>query len=351
MKMKAITVMGPGKIEYGDVEMRPLEEDEVLIKVMYTGICATDLAIFTGDCSFVRSGEITYPCRIGHEFAGVVVKAGPKVTKFKVGDRVITDNGIKCGKCEACLKGDYANCKNDKSVGTINCWDGSYAEYMYMPERHTYHLSDNVDFKQAALIEPTSMAVGAMRSYEITKDSVVAVIGTGPIGIGTAALAKKRGAKQVIIVGRTPAKLEIAKKCGVDIAICTKDGDPVEQVRAITGGFGVDYTIETSGGLETPMQAIQMTRKKGTVALVAFYEHPIPNFDIDAWTSRSTYVVGVMGEPGNMQMAEHEFATGLDLSPIITHIVDFKDAPAFFEHAQETKKERIKALVRIGAED
>ncbi len=350
MKMKALTVTGPWKIDYGPVEMRPLEDDEVLIKVMYTGVCATDIAIFTGDCSFVRSGEITYPCRIGHEFAGIVAKTGPKVTKFKVGDRVITDNGVKCGKCDACLRGDYANCKNDRSVGTINCWPGAFAEYMYMPERHTYHLSDNIDFKQAALIEPISMAVGAMRSYEVTSDSVVAVIGTGPIGIGTAALAKKRGAKKVIIVGRTPWKLDVGKQCGADFAVCTKDGDPVEQVRALTGGLGVDYTVETSGGLDTPMQAIQMTKKKGTVALVAFYEHPIPNFEIDAWTARSTRVIGVMGEPGNMQMSEHEFATGLNLEPIITQIVDFDDAPDFFQHSQETKKQRIKALVRIGAD-
>ena len=101
--------------------MRPLKKDEVLIRVAWTGICATDLAIYTGESSFVKSGEIKYPCRIGHEWSGIVEEVGENVTKFKKGDRVITDNGVSCGECDNCKCGDRFACTEIMSVGTINC--------------------------------------------------------------------------------------------------------------------------------------------------------------------------------------------------------------------------------------
>ncbi len=346
-EMRAVTVYGPSDIRLETIKTRPLKPDEMLIKVAYTGVCATDLAIFTGDCSFVKSGEITYPCRIGHEWSGVVCEVGSDVKNFKVGDRVITDNGVSCGECENCKKGDFGNCLNNRSVGTINCWEGCFAEYMYMPERHTYHVADHISLRDAALVEPLSISLAGIKKYNITKDTTVAVIGTGAIGIGAAVLAKHLGAKQVIVVGRKKQKLETAVRCGADAGVSTLDGDVVEQVLALTGGEGVDFTLETSGGAETVMQAVHMTKKRGTVALLAFYEKLLNEIDIDAFVGKEQYLCGVMGEFGLVEEANKIMEEGLPLSNLITHEITFDEVPDFFKNAKETASSRVKAIVKF----
>ncbi|MBQ8828127.1 MAG: alcohol dehydrogenase catalytic domain-containing protein [Clostridia bacterium] len=346
-EMKAVTVYGPGDIRMEKVKMRPLRPDEMLIKVAYTGVCATDLAIFTGDCSFVKSGQIKYPCRIGHEWSGVVCECGSAVKDFKPGDRVITDNGVSCGECEKCLQGDFGRCLNNRSVGTIDCWEGCFAEYMYMPERHTYHLTDNISLRDASLVEPLSISLAGIKKYNITKDSTVAVIGTGAIGIGAAVLAKHMGAKQVIVVGRKKEKLAKALDCGADTVVSTFDGDVVEQVLALTGGEGVDFTLETSGGAETVMQAVHMTKKRGTIALLAFYEKLLQNIDIDAFVGKEQILKGVMGEFGLVEEAGKIMEEGLPLGNIITHEISFDEVPDFFRNAGKTASSRVKAIVKF----
>ena len=347
-EMKAVTVYGPGDIRMETVKLRPLKPDEMLIKVAYTGICATDLAIYTGDCSFVKSGQIKYPCRIGHEWSGVVCECGSEVKNFKVGDRVITDNGVSCGYCEKCLEGDFGHCLNNKSVGTIDCWDGCFAEYMYMPERHTYHIDDSMTLKEAALVEPMSIALAGIKKYDITSDSRVAIVGTGAIGIGAAVLAKHLGAKQVIIIGRGKAKLESALKCGIDAAVSTLDGDVVEQVMKLTDGEGVDFAIETSGGEETIMNCVRFTKKRGTIAFLAFYEKMINNFDIDVFVGKEQILKGVMGEFGLVEEAGKLMEKAkMPLDGIITHEISFDECVDFIRNYKDTAKTRIKALVKF----
>ena len=196
--MKALVAEGPHKAAFRDVELRPIKDNELLIKVKRAGICATDNAIYTGDCMFVRDGSIVYPCRFGHEWSGVVEKVGKDVTDFKAGDRVICDNGVSCGECDACKEGRYDDCVNVKSVGTVNCWDGCFAEYMIMPVYHVYHIADSMSFDAAALLEPISIAYEAFKRTKLTKDSTVVITGTGAIAMGAVALAKYYGAGQIV---------------------------------------------------------------------------------------------------------------------------------------------------------
>lgn len=327
--------------------MRPLKKDEVLIRVAWTGICATDLAIYTGESSFVKSGEIKYPCRIGHEWSGIVEEVGENVTKFKKGDRVITDNGVSCGECDNCKCGDRFGCTEIMSVGTINCWDGCYAEYMYMPECHTYPLADNVSMEQAALAEPLSIALGAIKKYDITSKTTVAVIGTGSIALGAAALASVKGAKQVIVIGRKDFKLEAALKCGATHVINSTKENALQRVREITGGKGADFVIESSGGPKTVEEAMHVAARRGTVALLAFYERTLDEFPIDTLVSKELVVKGVMGEFGLVPEAAKYLAKGLPVEGMITHRMELAEVPEFFAKSAETSGQRIKALVRI----
>ena len=181
--MKAVTVHGPHDARMEDVPKPQATGDMIVMRVCRTGVCATDLSIYSGESSFIRSGEITYPCRFGHEWAGIVESVGPDVKDFKPGDRVYTDNFASCGVCDACRRGDYMACKDTRSVGTIKCWDGCFAEYMQMPERHTFHLPDELSMDEGALIEPASISYDAFKGVTLTEKDTAVVYGTGAIGM------------------------------------------------------------------------------------------------------------------------------------------------------------------------
>jgi L-iditol 2-dehydrogenase len=347
MIMKAITVNGPNDITMDNVSIRALKEDEVLIKVAYAGICATDLAIYTGETDFVRKGLITYPCRIGHEWSGVVEAIGKSVTKFKKGDNVVTDNGVSCGECTMCTEGKYFECTNLKSVGTINCWDGCFAEYMIMPQRHTYSISPSLSLKEAALAEPLSISLASVKKYSVDKSTTVAIIGTGAIGLGSAALCSKLGANKIIVIGRTEYKLQKAKECGATHIINSRKENVYKSIYEITNNQGVDFVIETSGGKETVMQSIDIVKAKGTVALAAFYEKTISNFNVDTLVQKQVEVKGVMGEFGLVPAACRILEDGLPVTGIITQCIEFDNVPEYFRKAHETSKERIKVLVKV----
>ena len=127
--MKALIALEPNNTQYVEVEKPKAEKDMVVVKVSKAGICATDFSIYTGECSFVKDGSIKYPVRFGHEWVGIVESVGSDVKNLKPGDTVVSDSGITCGVCDACKKGDYVNCPEIKSLGTVNTWDGCFAEY------------------------------------------------------------------------------------------------------------------------------------------------------------------------------------------------------------------------------
>ena len=341
--MRAIVVKGPHNIQMEEVDIRPLKDGEILIKVVYAGICATDLAIYTSETSFVEKGLITYPCRIGHEWSGIVEALGKDVKDFKKGDRVITDNGVSCGECIECQKGNYGLCPNTMSVGTINCWDGCFADYMIMPDRHTYHIADSLSLKEAVLSEPLSISLASLKKCNITKDTKLAIIGTGSIGLGTVALASFLGAGKITVIGRTDFKLEKAKECGANYIINSKRED-------LAKDLDFDYVIETSGNPETVMQAIDIVKKRGSVILAGFYERPLDSFNIDTLVEKEVILKGVMGEYGLVPEVAKYLEKGLKVSSIITHCIDFDETCDFFRNQKSSAKERIKALVKINGQ-
>ena len=345
--MKVLTVTKPYKAEFSEIEKPVPTGKMMLVKVKRTGVCATDLSIFTGESSFVRSGEITYPVRFGHEWSGVVEAVGEDVKNFKVGDRVFSDSGISCGECEACNDGRYDECGFIRSVGTINAWEGCYAEYMVIPEYNAYHIADGVSFDEAALIEPAAVSYDAFSDFEMKPDMTVAVIGIGAIGMSAIWLAKYFGAKSVIAVGRNNKKLEIASKIGADVLVNNKETDPVEAVLNATNGKGADLVIEAAGAESALVQAIKMVKKEGRISIVSFYEKDI-TVPMDEVVIRKICVKGAAGRfenPGKVCKIMSEYET--KLTPIITHKVPFSECVDVFENKEKYHNEKIKIMVEF----
>jgi len=344
--MKAITVYGPNDARMEEVPKPLATGDMIVMKVERTGVCATDFSIFTGESSFIRSGEIVFPCRFGHEWAGVVESVGPDVTEFKPGDRVYTDNFVSCGKCEACARHDYAHCRYHRSVGTVNCWDGCYAEYMQMPERHVFHLPDELSMDEGALIEPASIAYDAFKGVTLTEQDTVAVFGTGAIGMISVWLAKYYGAGKVILVGRNSDKLNVAFQIGADAVVNNREVDAVTKIKELTDGVGAQLVVETSGAASCLKDSILAVAKRGRISVVSFYEKEIDGINIDPLVLRHISMVGAAGSAGNAPgVCEIMRVNPMKLTPVISHHVPFANALDVFVNEEKYHNEKIKIMI------
>jgi L-iditol 2-dehydrogenase len=346
--MKALIILGPHHAEIREVETPKPVDDMLLIKVMRTGICATDQAIYTGNCSFIRDGSIKYPVRIGHEYSGIVEAIGSEVKNFRKGDRVYSDCAVTCNRCPACREKRYIDCVDIRSLGTVNTWDGCFAEYMYMPEHNVYHLPDSISYDEAALIEPLAVAYDAFTDVTIKPSDIVAVIGAGPIGMGAAWLAKNLGAGTVVMIGRNDKKLAVSKQIGVDKVINSTREDGVKTLRQMTGGRGVDMFIEASGSQEALIKAVYSTRRDGRISIISFYEKDLNNFPIDHLVLQCLNLKGTAGRFGNPQaVCEILRKSPLKLSPIITHRVKFDNCLEYFKNETKYHNDKIKVMVEF----
>ena len=255
--MKAQIVKAPYEMEYTEVPVPEISDDEVLIKVKVCGICGSDTSIYTG-----KYAKDKLPLITGHEFWGEIAEVGKNAKGLKVGDRVAVDICITCGTCYFCRHGDGLLCETFTQLGIHT--NGGFAEYVKAPWKNCYHLPDDMDDYTAAFVEPLTAVVHASQRMNAPIASSVAVIGCG-LGLLHAQVAKARGCAPVIVIGTDADenRFEIAKEMGADYVINASQVDPVEEVMKITGGIGVDNVIEAVGNPRTYEQAFKMLRRGG----------------------------------------------------------------------------------------
>ncbi len=257
--MKAAVIEKPNQLVIKQVPVPEIADNEVLIKVKYTGICGTDWSIYTGKYSADK-----LPLIAGHEFSGTIAQVGKKSRGLKEGDRVTADINMSCGTCFYCRQGQKLMCRDFHQLG-IHV-DGTYADYVKAPFDQVHVLPDTLDFLAGAFIEPVSCVIHSSKAARVTHGSSVAVIGSG-LGVLHGLLARLRGAAPVIVIGDNAKRLAIAKEFGVDVTINIKDGkDPVAEVKRLTAGRGADFVVEAVGTPKTYEQAFEMVRPGGTIA-------------------------------------------------------------------------------------
>ena len=258
-KMKAAVLEEPTRLVIKQVPVPEIGDDEVLIRVKYTGICGTDWSIYTGKYSADR-----LPLIPGHEFSGTIARAGKKAKNLKEGDRVTADINMSCGTCFFCKKGNKLVCPEFTQLGIHT--NGAFAEYVKAPWHLVHKLPANLDMLKAAFIEPVSCIIHSSKAMKVQIGSSVAILGAR-LGLLHAALARLCGAAPIIVVGQSRKRLEIARKLGADHALSIdKVEDPVAAVKALTEGREADYVIESVGTPQTYEQAFRMVRPGGTVA-------------------------------------------------------------------------------------
>jgi len=247
------------------VEQVPVPEigpDDVLLRVKACGICHTDVRISSGEQPPRR-----LPIILGHEPAGIIEKTGVNVNYLKSGDRVAVHSMISCGHCHNCCIGRDNLCNNSLSLGFD--WDGGWAEYMRAPAANCFVLPAEVSYEEGAIItDAVATTYHAMKRGEVKAGDVVAIFGIGGLGVNAIQLARTFRAGKVIALDRKEEKRKLALELGADEAVDLNSPTLRKELKALSGGEGVDVAFEFIGVNTTVQKAIECVRKGGKAILV-----------------------------------------------------------------------------------
>jgi len=332
MKALVKVAAGPG-LELTDVPDPAAGPGDVLVRVLRTGICGTDLHIDAWDDWAARN--ISAPLVLGHEFVGEVVETGASVTGVEVGDLVSGEGHLVCGTCRNCKAGRRHLCANTLGLGVHR--DGAFAEFAVLPEQNAWVHRTAVDLDVAAIFDPFGNAVHTALSFPVIGEDVL-ITGAGPIGIMAAAVAKHAGARNVVITDVSDHRLDLARKVGVDLALNVARATIADAQTQLGMSEGFDIGMEMSGRPIALQDMIANMAHGGRIAMLGL---PAEEFSVD-WSSVVLKMLHLKGIYGR-EMFETWYSMsvllqrGLDLTPVITHKFGYRDHAQAFATAREGK--------------
>lgn len=282
--MTAVVTHGPRDYRVERVPKPIAGPGEIVVRTGAVGICGSDVKCYTGAALFWgeggAGGYVEGPVVTGHEFAGVVESLGAGAAEkygVAVGDQVVAEQILPCGRCRFCRDGAYWMCEPNEIFGfKRGRAEGGMAEFALLPANAIVHRVDpRLSAVEAAYLEPLACAIHAVERAEIKPGDVVVIAGIGSIGLCMLQWAKQYNPSMVIAVGTRPERLELARTLGADLVVNVREEDPVAAVRAHTDGYGADVVVEASGGADGPQQALEMVRKMGTVVAFSSIKEPV----------------------------------------------------------------------------
>jgi L-iditol 2-dehydrogenase len=333
--MRAVVYHGPMDVKVESVAVPACGDGELLVKVDACAVCGSDMKAYKSGNPRMRP-----PIVMGHEFAGVIVenRAG---AGFSVGERVVMATSVACGTCAYCARGWRNLCANIRPMGFG--YDGGMAEFVVIPELavrggHVVKVPAAVNPVHAALAEPVSCAVNSCENSQVQKGDVVVVMGAGPMGILNAVVAREYGAAKVILSEINPARLAQCEAFGFDRLVNPATEDLTQIVKDATGGIGADVVIVAAPAAAPQEQAVNLTRKRGTVCLFASLPagKSLLNIDSRPIHYNELRVVGTSDStPAHVAKAVELIAAGtFPAGRLVTHTLpfeSFKQAIALME--------------------
>jgi L-iditol 2-dehydrogenase len=308
--MKAAVLFANEDIRYVDYPEPMVRPGSVKVRVRASGICGSDVP------RVLSHGAHAYPIVLGHEFAGDVVEVGEGVTGIENGDTVSGAPLVPCMKCADCLCGEYALCKQYSFIGSRE--QGSFADYVVIPAANAVKYDSAIPYIQAAMFEPSTVALHGVFCNSFTGGGLAAVLGCGTIGIFTLQWAKIFGAKKTVAFDIDEGRLALARRMGADAAINTRDPGFLDQVREMTGGRGFDSVFESAGNPVTIRLAFEVAGNKSQVCMIGT-PHAEVKFTWQEWEKMNRKEFRLTGSwmsysapfPGReWELTAHYFATG-----------------------------------------
>jgi 2-desacetyl-2-hydroxyethyl bacteriochlorophyllide A dehydrogenase len=315
--MRAIRLVGQKKpVVMQEIDVPRLGRTDVLVRVKAAGICHSDAHYRSG---VTKTGPL--PVTLGHEVAGIVEDVGTDVARFKSGDRVSVHYLATCGDCHYCSRGSEQFCGTAEMIGKHR--DGGWADYISMPERSLFLLPPEISLEHGAVMMcSSSTSLHALRKARLQGGDTVAVFGIGGLGASALQLAMAMGALEVFAVDTNPVKLALAESLGA-VPVNATLGDPVQEIRRLTDGRGVDVSVEVVGLPVTMRQAVQALAVQGRAAIAGLSDRTFELASYSELLGTEAEVIGVADHLAQEMPQLLEFAVRgkLNLEKVITRRV------------------------------
>ncbi len=340
--MQALVLEDTMQLALREVSEPAIADDEVRIRVAACGICGSDVHGMDGS-----TGRRRPPIIMGHEAAGTIVAVGDAVSGWESGDRVTFDSTVYCGICAYCRAGRINLCDQRRVLG-VSCAeyhrDGAFAEFVSVPARILYRLPDGLDFAQAAMVEPVSIAFHAANRTPMRIGDSAIVFGAGMIGLLLIQTLRLAGYGTIFAVDLDEAKLAMAEDFGADHGLSAEDPALVEKILMMTDG-GVDHAFEAVGIGETVATAFETVRKGGSITLVGNLQPKI-DFPLQAAVTREIALYGSCASSGEYPACLEMIASGqIDLTPLITAVAPLSEGAAWFKRLHDKEPGLMKVIL------
>jgi len=339
--MRQAVMTSPGKIEFLSIERPHPAAGEVVLQVKRIGVCGSDIHVFHGLHPYT-----SYPVVQGHEIGAVIDEVGADVDGFRPGDKVVFMPQVTCGECYPCRHGMYHICDHLKVMGFQT--GGAAQEFFSIKAELVLKLPQNMTLDQAAMIEPVSVAVHALRRSGGVEGKKVVVLGAGTIGNLVAQSAQASGAAGVIITDVADYKLDKARQCGLENTINTQKEDLGETILRVFGPDKADIILECVGVQATITQAIDFARKGSTIVVVGVFGKK-PEVNLGLVQDRELSLVGtLMYQKQDYLQAIELVASGkLSLDQMITHRFSFENYLQAYTTIESSGGQYMKVMIDL----
>jgi len=341
--MKALVLEEYNKLVYKDVPVPEIKNNEVLVRVKACGICGSDVHGMDGS-----SGRRIPPIIMGHEASGVIEKIGQDVANWKHGDRVTFDSTIYPLNDWFTLKGMYNLSENRKVLGVSPGeyrQHGAFAEYVAVPEHILYKLPEDVDFVQAAMVEPVAVACHAIELTKLSVQDSIVVIGAGMIGLFLIQVLTNIQAGQVIALDIDDKKLELARQFGANLCLNPKNQNVQKEIYKVTENRGADIAFEAVGNTESLNLSINSVRKGGTVTLIGNLAAEV-QFPLQSVVTRQIRVQGSCAIAGEYPMVLSMMQKRLiDIGPMLSATAPLSEGASWFKRLYDKEPGLYKVVL------
>ncbi|MBN2271717.1 MAG: alcohol dehydrogenase catalytic domain-containing protein [Sedimentisphaerales bacterium] len=345
--MKAIVLTGLRQLELREVPKPTIENDtDVLLRIERVGVCGSDVHYY--ETGRVGDQVVEYPFIIGHECSATVRGVGRSVRRVKVGEPVVVDPAAPCGRCEQCKMGRENTCSALRFLGTPGQGGGCLCEYLVMPEECCLPTEGRISLEQAALCEPLSIGVYAVKRAAMPGNASVGILGSGPIGLSVLAAAKAEKAGGFYVTDKIDARLEAARAGGAKRIGNPDRDDIVGEIVGSGGRHGLDVVFECCGQQDALDQAVEILRPGGKLVLVGIPREERVSFVCDKIRRKEIDLFNIRRQNGCVQLAMDLIAGGrVEVDYMITHRFEFERTKEAFDLVAGYGDGVIKAMIEL----